>query len=157
MNRSTIYVIGAVLIVVVVGFLAWRAQRTLTGNLPPAIDCRDEAEARTLAGPGAIKVLGTGSMVPFIPAALPGQDPLKTVVAYVVIEPATFDDIQPGDLCIYAAEWTTGFVIHQAAMKDGGGWIMSGLGNAHSEARWRVTPANFKGIAARVYRWPLKP
>ena len=157
MNRTTAYILGAVLVIAGLGILAWRAHRTLTSNLPPAIECRDEADARAKAGPGAIAILGTGSMAPFIPASLPGQDPRKTVVAFAVIEPATFYDIQAGDLCIYAADWTPGLVIHQAAQKDSLGWVMSGLGNARSEASWRVTPANFKGIVARVYVWPLKP
>lgn len=156
MNRTALYILGAVCLALGLGLLAWQAQHTLTSNLPPRIECRDEAEARTLAGPAAIAVLGTGSMAPFIPAALPGQDPRKTVVAYAVIEPATYADIQAGDLCIYETEWTPGLVMHPAAMKDFGGWIMSGTGNARSEARWRVTPANFRGIVARVYVWPLK-
>jgi hypothetical protein len=32
---------------------------------------------------------------------------------------------------------------------------MSGTANAHSESRHRVTEANFKGVVARVYRFPL--
>ena len=156
MNRTALYVLGAACIIAGLAIFAWRAQRTLTSNLPPRVDCIDKADARARAGAGAYAVAGTGSMAPFIPPALPGQDPLKTIVAYAVTEPATYADIQPGDLCIYAPEFHNGLVIHQAAQRDSLGWIMSGLGNAHSEAAWRVTPANFKGIVARVYVWPLK-
>lgn len=156
-SRPPLYLLGVALLLAALAFVAWRAHRTLTSNLPPRIECRAEAEARALAGPGALAVLGTGSMAPFIPPAPIGQDPGKTIVAYAVTELATYADIQAGDLCLYTAEWTPGLVMHQAAQRDSLGWIMSGLGNAHSEARWRVTPANFRGIVARVYVWPLSP
>lgn len=156
MNRTALYILGAVLVIAGLGIMAWRAQRTLTSNLPPRIECRDQLDARTRAGAGAYAVLGTGSMAPFIPASLHGQDPRQTLVAYAVTEPASYADIQAGDLCIYSPEFHNGLVIHQAAQRDSLGWIMSGLGNARSEAAWRVTSANFKGIVARVYVWPLK-
>lgn len=157
MNRTALYIVGAFLVVGGLGFAAWRAQRTLTSNLPTRINCRDEAEARALAGLSAIPVLGTGSMAPFIPPSPAGKDPLNTTVALVVLKrSASFLDVSSGDLCIYYPTWHEGPVMHQAALKDSGGWIMSGLGNAKSEAAWRVTSDNFGGIVARVYVWPLK-
>lgn len=154
MNRNAVYAIGALLLAGALAVMAWRAQHLLTSNLPPRIECRDEADAREKSGLSRIAVLGTGSMAPLIPAAAPGQDPYKTVVAYAVVEDAaTYDDIQPGDLCIYFAEWANGFVMHQAALKDWLGWVMSGLNNARSEPHWRVTPANFRGIVKSVYVW----
>jgi len=153
-NRNTLYAVGALALAAVLTVLAVMAQRTLASNLPERIKCRDESEARALAGLGAIPVLGTGSMAPFIPPAPAGKDPLKTTVALVVLEPsASFLDVQAGDLCIYYPAWHDGPVMHQAALKDSGGWIMSGLGNAKSEAAWRVTSDNFGGIVKKAFIW----
>ena len=157
MSRSLIYVLGAALIVAGLALMAWRSQRVLSANLPPRVECASQAEARDLAGLHGVAILGTGSMAPYIPPAPAGRDPLRTVCAFAVLDAsASFDSITPGALCIYAPGWANGgLVIHVAAEKDRAGWIMSGLNNAHSEAAWRVTPANFRGIVRRVYTWPL--
>ena len=131
-----------------------RKQADLARGLPPRIVCASQGEAFALAGVGATPVLGTGSMAPWIPAALPGLDPRKTVVAYAVIDTAaTYDGITTGALVVYFATWAGGRVLHQAAARDGGGWIMSGLHNERSETWERVTAANYIGTVARVYVW----
>ena len=132
-----------------------RKQAEIVRGLPPRIVCASQGEAFALAGVGATPVLGTGSMAPWIPAALPGLDPRKTVVAYAVIDSAaTYDGITTGALVVYFATWAGGRVLHQAAARDGGGWIMSGLHNERSETWERLTPANYKGTVARAYVWP---
>lgn len=152
---KTLGLAGAIALIALV-IIAWHWQRALEAGLPPRIDCASEAEAKALAGPGAIPVLGTGSMAPLIPAAAPGRDPLSTCVAYVATVPgATYADITRGSLCVYRAEWSPIYrVMHCAANRDRLGWIMSGLHNAHSEPGWRVTEQNFIALAARVYVWP---
>ena len=131
-----------------------RKQTDLARGLPPRVVCASQGEAFALAGVGATPVLGTGSMAPWIPAALPGLDPRKTVVAYAVIDTAaTYDGITTGALVVYFATWAGGRVIHQAAARDSGGWIMSGLHNERSETWERVTAKNYIGTAARVYVW----
>ena len=76
----------------------------------------------------------------------------SVVVAYVVTAPnLCYADIKKGDLVLYFPKWTPSQVLHQAAQKDAGGWIMSGLNNAHYEAEWRVTPENFNGIIAASF------
>ena len=131
-----------------------RKQADLARGLPPRIVCASQGEAFALAGAGATPVLGTGSMAPWIPAALPGLDPRKTVVAYAVIDSAaTYDGITTGALVVYFATWAGGRVLHQAASRDGGGWIMAGLHNERSETWERVTAANYIGTVARVYVW----
>lgn len=141
-------------------------QRALERGLPPRVECAGQAAAARQAyafagdhGGDVIAVLGTGSMAPYIPAAAPGADPLRTVVAYVVAAPrATFADIRPGALVVYRAAWSAAHpVLHQAASRDAAGWIMSGLHNPEYEARWRVTPANFVAIAAQVFTWEQVP
>ena len=150
-----ILIVGAVIGCAALMFLARHKQRVLLDGLPPRIVCASKADALTQAGPGAIPVLGTGSLAPFISAAPAGSDPLQTVMAYAVIDPsATFEDIRGGTLCIYDADWTKFRLMHQASAQDSLGWIGSGLNNAHSEAAWRITPQNFVGIVARVYVWP---
>ena len=103
----------------------------------------------------AVGVLGTGSMAPYIPSASKGADPLKTVVAYVVLNPdLAYKDITPGALVIYSINYVKGFnTMHQAALLDGAGWIMTGLGNKEYENKVRVTAANFVGIVSRTYVW----
>ena len=131
-----------------------RKQAEIARGLPPRIVCANQGEAFALAGVSATPVLGTGSMAPWIPAALPGLDPRQTVVAYAVIDTAaTYDGIRTGALVVYFATWAGGRVLHQAAARDGGGWIMSGLHNERSETWERVTAANYVGTVARVYVW----
>jgi hypothetical protein len=131
-----------------------RKQADLARGLPPRVVCVSQADALAQAGAGATPILGTGSMAPWIPAALPGLDPRKTVVAYAVIDTAaTHDGITTGALVVYFATWAGGRVIHQAAARDSGGWIMSGLHNERSETWERVTAANYVGTVARVYVW----
>jgi hypothetical protein len=157
MNKSALYALLATLAVVGCVVLAHRAHKDNLSMLPAAIDCANQEEARLRAGLFPIAILGTGSMQPLIPAAPKGADPMKTVVAYATLRTdVAFAGIRRGDLCLYAAEWAKGsLVMHQAARKDSDGWIMSGTANAHSESRHRVTEANFKGVVARVYRFPL--
>lgn len=131
------------------------AKHELEKALPERIVCASEADAKANAGAGAVPVLGTGSMAPFIPAAPAGKDPLQTVVAFVVIDPArTFDTIKVGSLCSYRPAWAKGgCVLHQAVKKTGFGWVMAGLHNAHSESWEPITPEKFVGIVSRVYVW----
>ena len=153
MNRIVLIVL-LVLGLVALLVVSRRKQAEIARGLPPRVVCADRRDAEAQAGPGAISVLGTGSMAPFIPPALPGRDPLATVVALAVIDSAAnFDGITTGALVIYAPRWASGNVMHQAAMRDGGGWIMSGLNNERSETWERVTPATYVGTVARVYVW----
>ena len=155
MNARNILIGLLVVALVVILLVANRNQSVLEKGLPPRIVCTTEMDARVRAGAGSVLVLGTGSMAPYIPAAAPGKDPDTTPVAFAALRAgATFAEIKPGDLCLYLPTWTPGYVMHQAAQKDGDGWIMSGLHNERSEASWRVTEQNFKGIIARVYVWP---
>lgn len=153
MNRIGL-VLALVLGLVALLVVSKRHQAEIARGLPPRIVCANQGEAFSLAGVGATPVLGTGSMAPWIPAALPGLDPRKTVVAYAVIDSAaTFDGITTGALVVYFATWAGGRVLHQAAARDSGGWIMSGLHNERSETWERVTAANYIGTVARVYVW----
>lgn len=153
MNRIGL-VLALVLGLVALLVVSKRHQAEIARGLPPRIVCANQGEAFALAGVSATPVLGTGSMAPWIPAALPGLDPRKTVVAYAVIDSAaTFDGIATGALVVYFATWAGGRVLHQAAARDSGGWIMSGLHNDRSETWERVTAANYVGTVSRVYVW----
>lgn len=163
MKSSTLIAALAVLLLAVLVWSALRFQRNMERGLPPKEECqtREAALAAALlnAGPGgAVKaVLATGSMAPYIRGARKGEVPLETVVAYAVVKNgATFEDIKAFDLVLYRATWIpdpNNCVMHQAAMKDWLGWIMSGLHNKLSESGDRVTKANFKGIVAKTYVW----
>lgn len=153
MNRVAL-VLALVLGLAALLVVSKRHQAEIARGLPPRVVCANQGEAFALAGVSATPVLGTGSMAPWIPAALPGLDPRQTVVAYAVIDSAaTYDGITTGALVVYFATWAGGRVLHQAAARDGGGWIMSGLHNERSETWERVTAANYIGTVARVYVW----
>lgn len=153
MNRAVL-VLALVLGLAALLVVSKRKQAEIARGLPPRVVCANQGEAFALAGVSATPVLGTGSMAPWIPAALPGLDPRQTVVAYAVIDSAaTYDGITTGALVVYFATWAGGRVLHQAAAHDSGGWIMSGLHNERSETWERVTAANYIGTVARVYVW----
>ena len=153
LKRSLLLAALALGLVVVLG-LALRSERVLTAGLPLRIVAKTQDEARTLAGLGAVAVLGTGSMAPYIAAAPAGTDPLATVMAYVVtVQGATIADVRAGSLCIYIPEWAGRHVMHQAASFSEGGWIMTGLGTKTYENAERMTGRNFVGIVARTYVW----
>ena len=154
LRRSLLLAVLVLGLVVVLG-LALRSERVLTAGLPLRIVAKTQDEARTLAGLGAVAVLGTGSMAPYIAAAPAGTDPLATVMGYVVtVQGATIADVRAGSLCIYIPEWAGRHVMHQAASFSDGGWIMTGLGTKTYENAERMTGRNFVGIVARTYIWP---
>jgi hypothetical protein len=149
-------------LLVVLGLSALYWHSVLTRGLPPrtehatAGEAWEAAAAWQAAHGGEIRaVAGTGSMAPYIPPAAPGLDPRRTIVAYIVTDPAArFADIRPGQLIIYRAEWQPAgapSVVHGAAKLTGTGWIMSGLGNREFETHWRVTPANYLGRVAATF------
>lgn len=159
--RLGIYALAAVGILALLVTLAVRSQRTLETGLPPRVMCQSEAHALALAqtsallsGAQVVRVLGTGSMQPYIPAAAAGQPPLTTATAIAVTQPgATFADVTAGALCLYRHEASAvGVTMHGAALRTSDGWIMSGLHNARADAT--MTPATFLGIVAQVYTWP---
>ena len=154
LQRSLLLGLLALGLVVILA-LALRSERVLVNGLPPRIITKSQVEAQEMAGALAIGVLGTGSMAPYIPSAENGTDPLKTISAYAVVNTdLTYKDITPGALVIYSINYVKGSnTMHQAALLDASGWIMTGLGNKEYENRVRVTSANFVGIVSKVYIW----
>jgi len=151
-------ILGGLLVVALRVFAAMRSPRVLETGLPPRMEHATQALALVAAGPHAVPVAGTGSMAPYIPAALPGAGDLRTiVVAYITPRTgARFPDITPGALVIYRPVWHNGLpVIHGAALRDSAGWVMSGLANARSEPGERVTADNFLALVESVHLWPL--
>lgn len=144
--------IAATVIGLIAAAVIWQ-RNTMIVALPRKIVCASQEEARIKAGPTALPVLGTGSMYPFLPITPIESERMKTIVAYAVPCSARFDEIKRGDLVSYWADWAQAFVLHQAASKDSGGWIMTGLNNARSESFARVTPKNFCAIISEVYVW----
>ena len=71
---------AVVLLVVALLLLAFWQHRAMASGLPPRVVCASPVEAYLKAGGGAIQVLGTGSMAPYIPAAPKGSDPLTTEI-----------------------------------------------------------------------------
>lgn len=153
----------ALALLAVLVFMGLKQQEVLEKGLPPRDDValtQTEALQRAYAysnvhGGTIYPILGTGSMVPYIPPSKPGLNPKKTIVAYAVgMAYPSYTMIQKGDLCIYTAEWDKNLsVIHSAAQKTRDGWVMSGLHNVRSESWARVTPSNFQDIVTRVFVW----
>lgn len=153
-----------VLVVILLILFAVSQERNALSALPVPIMCSSQLDAMLRAqadGDYFTAVLGTGSMAPVIPPAPEGLNPKDTIVAYVSMDTRDYDDIKQGDLVSYKPQWTLpkGLgrvkVLHQAAQKDSGGWIMSGLNNKHFENRHRVTESEYYGVAKNIYLWPL--
>lgn len=143
-------------------WMALHRQRTMEEGLPPKTDCgsQDDAWAKAQAfqmenGGMLVSVRGTGSMAPYIPHAAASLDAKATVVAFVVMAHGVrFADVRAGDLCLYRPEQAPKEVwLHQAAKRDGYGWLMSGLANKTSEWWMRVTPDNYLGAVAHTFTW----
>lgn len=164
-NKLWIAVLLGLLVVFGGLVMSRRFYRELGEKLPPRLELSDSASAfakalaraTELGAPLPISVLGTGSMRPYIPAAKEGEDPLRTTVAYVVIDPRKkYSDVKKGDLIMYRAEWSAQdgpTVMHVVALIDKEGLILTGIGNAHSEGRWRVTEKNFVAVIDSAYVW----
>lgn len=158
MKKLPLILAAAGVLVALVAF-SFRWQRVLEDGLPPRIECRslDEAMAQAFAwkvahGGEILRVLGTGSMAPYIPAAPIGVDPRSFTAAFVVTSGEGFAALAPGRLCAYRPAFAGEHVyLHQAATQDAGGWIMTGLANRHYEWWARVTPENFVGLAAATF------
>lgn len=158
MNQKILGGVAAVLFITLLVLVVVN-RGELMRDLPPKEIVADLQEAGRESALYAFKiggrqmnVLGTGSERPYIPAAKPGQDPLKTIVAFVVIA-GKYEDVKVGKLCCYEYEPNRLF-LHHAAKYDGGGWIMSGLNNRWSETDRRMTEKNFRGIVQKT--WILK-
>lgn len=118
--------------------------------------------ARDLPGGGGkvYHVAPTGSMRPLI-------DDGDYIVVDTKLE---FGSLTAGRPVVYQAEWRTPTadpVTHRLSQKDGYGWIASGDAvrpvidengrNVHSEARYRITAANYRGVVVGVYTTRRKP
>lgn len=157
----TALLLAAVLVGGVV-LLARTQQTAMENALPPRhefatlVAASDAALAYRRAHGGTYTpIAGTGSMAPYIPAGqaktLAAQ--ATEIVAFVVTAAGkTFADVAEGSLVIYRPEWNERRpVMHQAAQFDGGGWIMTGLHNAHSESMERMTADKFTGLVAAAF------
>lgn len=145
---SVRYVIAGISFIAALATYSWWQRGKMVDALPARVVCSGQQEAKEMAGGGAVAVLGTGSMAPFIPSGDP-----KAVVAYAKPGAGSYSSVKKGDLVVYYAKWAGGFVIHQAVSKDSGGWIMSGLNNSRSESFARVGPSEFLFIVSEVYVW----
>ncbi len=102
-----------------------------------------ESHARGVKGE-VFRLAPTGSMEPF----LTGGD-------WLVVERVPFAELKDGEIIVYRAQWAEKGappVCHRIAGRDKYGLIMSGDANRHSEARWRVTDADYAGKLIAVYR-----
>lgn len=156
MSRNTTIVAIAVLALVAGAVVALRFLNRMSSALPlrEEFGSRSEAHAAALArvashGGAITSVLGTGSMAPYIPAAAKDKN---DIVAFVVTNPARdYASIKQGDLCLYRPDWLRGsLVLHQAALFNSDGWVMSGLHNQRSESEERMTPSKFVGVVNYV-------
>jgi hypothetical protein len=162
MKSKTMILAISILIVVVLAWIATRQQSKMLAGLPPRLEYPTLGSAALAAqeyanehGGAIVAVAGTGSMAPYVP---PGHSKTlaeqKTeIVAYVVTDPkATYASIRPGMLVIYRPDWLDGHpCMHQAAQRDGAGWVMSGLHNQRSESEERMTPEKFTGVVAHAF------
>lgn len=120
---------------------------------PKVVECASEDEARAkaqaestpLAGATVLRFTPTGSMSPLIPMW----------GGFGVARYQSFDKARLGAVAIYNAVWNQSAPFaHRLVQRDKDGYIASGDNNAHSEANYRVTSANYLGEVITVYRWP---
>jgi hypothetical protein len=112
--------------------------------LPPRFEVAALRDARLLAGPHCVAVLGTGSMRPYIPAS---ADP-RQIVAFAALENTPYAELQKGELVVY--RWRGSYVIHQIVAQQGDNWISSGLANRRYDAQ-HVTLETYYRRVVRVY------
>ncbi len=146
-----------VLLLLGVALFALSRQRAAVHALPLKVICQTLEQASQqskeycdLHNAVRFPIAGTGSVAPYIPAAQPGEDPMR-VVAYAVSNGGRYTSITAGALVCYKPSWSVTPVMHQAEACDAYGWIMTGLHNAHSESSWRVTEDNFIAIIDLVF------
>jgi hypothetical protein len=113
-------------------------------GLPPRFYVSTEQEARVLAWPESVRVSGSGSMRPYIPAS---ADP-NAVVAVAAVEQPPYENLKKGDLVVF--RWGDSYVIHQAAARLGKYWITSGLHNARYDGP-RLSRESYHSRVVRVY------
>lgn len=71
----------------------------------------------------------------------------------IVFVKKPYAELKEGDIAMYDAPWhPQAPVIHRLVQKDKGGWIGSGDNNPRSEAQWRITDKNYKGVVISVHR-----
>jgi hypothetical protein len=120
---------------------------TMRTSLPPVEkSTHAEVQALMLRGADMVGVLGTGSMVPYIPGNAPSE-----IVAYVEVERVPFDRLKAGDLIIYRAAGIN--IIHQLDRRYPEGWVGSGLHNASYDFRafGYITAANYIARVTHTY------
>ncbi len=113
-------------------------------GLPPRFYVSTEQEARVLAWPEAIRVSGSGSMRPYIPAS---SDP-NAVVAVAAVEQPPYESLKKGDLVVF--HWKDSYVIHQVAARQGDNWITSGIHNPRYDGP-RLSRETYHSRVVRVY------
>lgn len=104
----------------------------------------DANEESMIEGGDVYKVRPTGSMEP----TLTGGD-------YLVVVDVPFESLKVGQIITYRADWAPPpdpYVTHRIVAKDGHGLIMQGDNVAESEASWRVTDDEDKGLVVSIWR-----
>lgn len=86
------------------------------------------------------------------------MEPLIVAGDWAVFDVAAkFEDIAPGQLCIYAPEWEPNkLAIHMAAARSGDGWKMDGIGNRNYDPGVILLP-QYWGKVVQVYTRRAKP
>jgi hypothetical protein len=140
---KSLFVILPILALLLI-LLAVNTHSRMTSALPPSEKTTSaQVQLMLVSGADLIGVLGTGSMVPYIPAGNPNK-----IVAWVQIERVDFSELESGDLVVYREIGLN--ILHQIVDKNKNGWSASGLGNERYD-RFLVTKENFSGRVAKTY------
>lgn len=144
MTKMTFIICTVALVFSALIYMEMKRNKTALESMPvPVWIERYEVDEILREQANAVRVLGTGSMRPTIPAGRHDE-----VVAVAIYEPRSMDSLKAGQCVIFTHP--SGLIIHQLAELTSSGWITTGSGNIGYDTG-KVTQANLRGVVVKIY------
>jgi hypothetical protein len=144
MTKITFIICAAALVFSALIYMEMKRNKTALDAMPvPVWIERYEVDEILREQANAVRVLGTGSMRPTIPAGRHDE-----VVAVAIYESRSMDSLKVGQCVIFTHP--LGLIIHQLAELTSSGWITTGSANMGYDTG-TVTQANLRGVVVKIY------
>jgi len=145
MTKITFIICAAALVFSILIYAEMKRNKTALEAMPvPVWIERYQVDEILREQANAVRVLGTGSMRPTIPAGRHDE-----VVAIVIYEPCPdFDSLRVGKPVIF--KHPSGLIVHQLAKLTPSGWVTTGSANAGYDTG-TVTKENLRGLVVKIY------